>query len=264
MNPTLLLTRNNLNLTKLCVESLRKQDIPTNIYIVDNGSKDGTWQWAEEEHILLDASPLNNGFSEGMNHGLAKIFGELGAEHCLCVGSDTILPTYFYRTLLSLNLPVVSGVQDINGHRVTLEDLSMEPPIQPLRPAPDFSALLFKREAWEAVGPLDCNMRNYASDCDFHVRAHLMGVRMYHAHVPFFHEGSATIRFAPDEERRDISRRADLDRLEFQRKHGVSCQSKEYGLLFREELFGANKEKMLPLPQTSEAALAAPFSALLK
>ena len=55
MNPTLLLTRNNLNLTKLCVESLRKQDIPTNIYIVDNGSKDGTWQWTHPRSITDSA-----------------------------------------------------------------------------------------------------------------------------------------------------------------------------------------------------------------
>jgi len=49
MNYVLMLTRNNLELTKRAVESVRAQDIPTFVCMVDNGSTDGTQEHFEPE-----------------------------------------------------------------------------------------------------------------------------------------------------------------------------------------------------------------------
>jgi hypothetical protein len=150
------------------------------------------------------------------------------------------MPPSYYRLLLELNLPVVSGVQDIDGHRVTMEDLEKPFPVQPINPNPDFSCLLWRKEAWEKLGGLDESMVNYASDCDLHVRAHRLGIIMSHAQIPFFHYGSSTIKNAPPREKRQIEMQADADRMEFYRKYGFHVWSPEYAAQFDERFFGVD------------------------
>jgi hypothetical protein len=183
---------------------------------------------------------VNTGFSYGINVGLKWVFELTGADHCLVPGSDTIMPPSYYRLLLDLNLPVVSGVQDIDGHRVTMEDLDKPFPVQPINPNPDFSCLLWRKEAWEKLGGLDEAMMNYCSDCCAHLRAHRMGLGMFHAQIPFFHFGSATIRNSPPKERRMLDMQADADRLTFAEKYGFTVGSKQYQEQFASELFGVD------------------------
>jgi len=241
MNPVLILTHDNLDLTKQCVESLRKQDIPVSIFIVDNGSSDDTVVYFScVEDIPCMRLQTNTGFSHGINVGLKWVFDAMSADYCLCPGSDTIMPPSYYRLLLELNLPVVSGVQDIDGHRVTMEDLEKPFPVQPINPNPDFSCLLWRKEAWEKLGGLDESMVNYASDCDLHVRAHRLGIIMSHAQIPFFHYGSSTIKNAPPREKRQIEMQADADRMEFYRKYGFHVWSPEYAAQFDEKSFGVD------------------------
>jgi len=242
MNPILVLTHNSLSLTQKCVESIRKQDIETSPFIVDNGSTDGTLEWCQKEFIPCMVFEKNTGFSHGTNVGLSWIFGPMGAEHCLCPGSDVVLPTYYYRSLLELNLPVVSGVQDIDGHRVTMEDLTKSFPVKPVNPNPDFSSILWRKEAWEALGGLDESMFNYCSDCDAHIRAHRKGIGMFHApHIPFYHKGSSTIRNADPKEKRWLNLKADDDRRIFAEKWGHPENGPKYDANFARENFGIDK-----------------------
>lgn len=241
MNPVLILTHNNLDLTKRCVESLLRQDIPTSIFIVDNGSKDGTVEWCRVEDIPCMLSATNKGFSNGINRGLSWVFGAMSSDWCFVPNSDTEFAPWHYRLLLERNLPVVSGVQHINGHRVTLEDLKMVPPIEPIRPNPDFSALLFRREAWEALGGFDERMKNYCSDCDLHIRAHLKGIGMFHSHIPYFHVGSATLNNASTAERKTLQEWQRPDWGVFQEKWGCLPGTPEYDALFAPELFGIKR-----------------------
>lgn len=242
MNPALILTCNNLNLTKDCVASLRKQDIPVDIFIVDNGSIDGSAKWAKEEGILLQAFPTNTGFSNGMNIGLNRIFDEMKADYCLAVNNDVVLPPWYFRMMLESGFPIVSGVQHVNGHRVTLEDLEVPPAILPIRPHPDFSALLFRKEAWQKIGPFDDAMKNYSSDQDYHIRAHRAGIAANHIHVPFYHVGSATIRLGPEEELERI-RRGPRDGEILEAKWGLTDHGgPSYDAMFAPELFGIDRK----------------------
>src|ERR1700688_5036726 len=109
MNPCLILTRNNLDLTKKCAESVRGQDIPTRIYIVDNGSSDGTEGWVMDElheSRIYSLRPLksNMGVSRGWNLELSAMFAE-GLEHVLVLNNDAIVPPWFYRGLLANPYP---------------------------------------------------------------------------------------------------------------------------------------------------------------
>lgn len=228
MNPVLIITHNLLEITKRCVASVREQDIKTTIFIVDNGSTDGTTLWAVQNEIVIESFPGNSGFSVGMNCGLRFIFEELGADYCLCPNNDTVLPRWYYRMLVETGFPIVSGVQGSNGEKHTIEDLSIPPAVDSVRPSPDFCAFLIRRNAWEAIGPFDETMVNYASDCDYHLRGHKLGIEMNHVDIPFYHEGSATIRLGDYFEGLEISARADKDREVFRKKWGFYPGSDDY------------------------------------
>lgn len=229
MNPCLILTRNNLSLTKRCVESIKNQDIETLIILFDNGSTDGTTQWiVGQQGILSTLVPTNIGVSAAWNQGLGMLF-DLGREdHCLVVNNDTVLPPWFYRELLSYNEPFVSGVSVDQ-----MSQIESLPPRCPLVTHPDFSGFLIRRECWERVGPFDERMKLYASDNDWHVRAHRAGVRLWKANVPFYHERSSTLNNASPEERAEIQRQADADRAVFQSIYGCKPWEKAYEELFK-------------------------------
>lgn len=239
MNPVLILTHNCLELTKRCVYSVRKQDIPTVIFAIDNGSTDGSRQWLEDEGILMEARPNNDGVSRGWNSGLSELFDKwprytasavssMAPHHALVLNNDVMLPPHFYGALLQLQLPFVTGASV-----ECIEGLQNKGPYGHPYPAPDFSGFLIRRAAWEKVGPFDESMKHYASDCDWHIRAHKAGIPLMNSGIPFYHERSSTLRNATPEERRVIERQADVDRDAFRAKWGCYPWEESYAAFFR-------------------------------
>jgi GT2 family glycosyltransferase len=231
MNPVLILTRNNLELTKKCVESVRGQDIPTKLYIFDNASSDGTQDWYSNEipPNCTWSQYENLGVSRGWNIVLKKCFEFDDAEHVLVLNNDTIIPPWFYRGLLSFKLPFVSGVG------VDSLAQAMQPGIDVGRPTPnpDFSAFLIRRECWEKVGQFDERMKIYCSDCDYHIRAHRLGVQLSKVNLPYFHINSQTLKRATPEDRAEIEAQAGRDRMVFAEMYGCLPGSPEYEQLFK-------------------------------
>src|SRR5262249_37811048 len=154
-------------------------------FVVDNGSYDGTPKWCFEAGGGCVEFPHNIGVSAGWNQGLENLFG-YGGQHVLVVGNETIFGPWAYRWLLFFNQPFITGVA------VDKMEALREPheTYYGLDPHPDFSCFLIRRECWEKVGPFDESMKLYASDCDYHVRAHKAGVPLYKVCVPFYHERS--------------------------------------------------------------------------
>jgi GT2 family glycosyltransferase len=245
MNPVLLLAHNNLNLTRRCVASIRAQDVPTKIYLLDNGSTDGTYEWAseeEKEEINYTRFPQNRGVSFGWNHILGWLFDKPAiAEHCLCIGTDTIIPPWFFRVLLTY---LSDAVPFITGVAVDDYDLAMNPDAipEPLTPCPDFSGFLISRKCWEVVGRFDESMKHYSSDQDYHIRAWRKGVPLYKVNVRFYHEISSTLKFAEPMDRYEIQMQADKDRARLREKWGAPAGGPAYEALFSSETFGCEKE----------------------
>lgn len=231
MNPVLMLTHNNLALTKRAVQSLDQQDIPNCIYIIDNGSTDGTPQWMGDTFGYMGTwTKQNRGVSYGWNFGLRTFFenrDKYRSEHVLVINNDVILPPWFYRQLLEYDKPFVSGVSVDK-----MEQIEQPAPMGELSIHPDFSAYLIRREAWETVGPFDESMKLYAGDCDWHVQAERAGVKLYGAPVPFYHERSSTLNLASPEERAEIEAQANRDRQRFFEKWGCSPWGAGYDALF--------------------------------
>lgn len=240
MNPVLILTHNCLELTKRCVESVEKQDMPTLIYILDNFYTDGTRQWLEGPSrpagLWYGLFDENIGVSHGWNAGLEFLFssstafnGDL-AQHVLVLNNDTILPSWFYRELLAREVDFVTGVSVESMKQIA------HPPNEPraLVEAPDFSAFLIRRAAWERIGPFDERMKNYYSDNDWHIRAHRAGVPLWNAGLPFYHERSSTLKNAPPREKRDLDLQSVADSEVFASIYGCYPWQPEYAALFQE------------------------------
>ena len=234
MNPVLILAHNGLELTKKCVESLFAQDVPVEPWLFDNGSTDGSYEWMQTElpkGTPIVHNPYNLGVSFGWNYGIEKIL-ECN-DHVFVINNDTAMPPWFCSTLLSYDGPFISGVSV--GR---MEDISSPPPRKELAPCPDFSAWLMRRECWDKVGRFDPSMVMYASDLDYHLRSHRLGVRLMNAGVPFYHERSSTLRLSSPKERRLIEMQADADRMTFYEKWRIQTWSPEYAAQFTPENFG--------------------------
>lgn len=224
MSPVLILTHNCLELTKRCVDSIRRQDVGCDIAIIDNGSTDGTCEWISREGLQAVLFDENRGVSAGWNVGLELAFKT--HDHALIVGNDTVLAPWTYSALLSANVPFVTGVD------VGMDPLPAKPDVFPLSPHPDFSCFLIRRECWEKVGPFDERMVNYCGDTDYHVRAHRLGIPLWKASVPYNHERSSTMRNADPNERIALHAQADHDREVFRSIYGCVPGTEEYSKLF--------------------------------
>lgn len=224
MNPVLILCHNCIELTKRCVESVKNQDLETSLYFVDNGSTDGTADWARAQNPAgFVRFQDNSGVSKGWNLILSIIFSQPEGSHCLIVNNDVVLPPWFYSELLSYKVPFVSGVS-----AMTMERIQEKVPRGPLVTHPDFSAFLIRRSAWQEIGPFDEGMKFYAQDCDYHLRGALADVPLFAANCPFYHERSSTLRSASPEERVEIEGQANRDRAFFLKKWGFPVGSEEY------------------------------------
>lgn len=86
-----ILTYNQLEYTKLCIDSIRKYDIPNSyeIIIVDNHSTDGTVEWLKKQKdIKVKFNDENKGFPAGCNQGI-KISNE--DNDIFLLNNDTVM-----------------------------------------------------------------------------------------------------------------------------------------------------------------------------
>jgi len=229
VNPVLMLTRNNLELTKRAVESVFAQRLRgVSLWVHDNGSTDGTVEWLQESGINTYFAKTNEGVSGPWNRGLRFFFENCRTpyEHVLVLNNDLVLPDYAYAELLSYDVDFVTGVAV--DHPVGPEI----PERMPLTPNPDFSCFLCHRFAWNRIGPFNERMMLYSSDQDYHVRGHRLGIGMWKANCPYFHMRSSTLNNASPQEQAVIRAQADADRATFKAIYGCDAGGPAYEKLF--------------------------------
>lgn len=228
MTPVLILTHNNLELTKKCIESVLNQDVPVDLLVIDNGSTDGTVEWLRTQDFMFLLRHRNAGVSSGWNMGLTFFFHD-GAKNVLVLNNDVFIPPWFLSFLLSYNLPFVSGVS-VDVMSAIQYPSRWETPA----PCPDFSGFLIRQDCYDTVGSFDERMVHYAGDCEYHVRAHRAGIKLLNAGVPFYHERSSTLKNADPEDRTTIVCQANADRQAFREKYGCIPGEPGYNDLFKE------------------------------
>ncbi|WP_068775898.1 glycosyltransferase family 2 protein [Paenibacillus sp. FJAT-26967] len=208
MNRTsiIILTHNQIYLTYLCLESIRRHTPePYEIIVVDNGSTDRTVKYLlGQPDVLLIQNETNLGFAKGCNQGYAAATGDT----ILFLNNDTIvtpgwltrmLSALYSDTIIGMVGPVsnyVSGRQQIPVHYQDFseaEAFSIQHAAQHKGQRSDERrivgfCMLVKREVLEEVGCFDeqYGLGNYEDD-DLCLRVLNSGYRIQIVYDSFIH-----------------------------------------------------------------------------
>ncbi len=227
MNIAIVPVRVSVPMTRACVQSLVDQDIPTTLYLIDNGSEDGCGAFLRTQTGIVQSYVKAKGLSLVWNRALSYCFDQLHLPYALVVNNDTVLRPDTFRWLIADGGPFVTAV----GVDTMEQTRSIDPGAR--RPHPDFSCFLMRREVWETVGPFDESMAIYVSDCDYHIRMHQAGIEAVSISLPFFHEASGTLKHLGNEARDAVCAQADRDREAFQNKWGCLPGTPECTEIFK-------------------------------
>lgn len=205
----ILVTYNGLEVTKNCVESIRKfTNVPYELIIVDNGSTDGTLDYLESQsNINLIRNSENLGFSAGNNIGIKNSKG----DYILLLNNDTIVTENWLKGLLrAINLAPEVGLAGpktnwIFSNTQIVKDANYKTEEELQTFAKDFTdknrnqyeltneklvgfCLLIKKEVIDKVGYLDEDFGtgNFEDD-DYCLRSRLAGYEKIVAGDVFIH-----------------------------------------------------------------------------
>ena len=225
----IVLTFNNLSLTKACLDSLvRWSDYPDlEIITVDNASIDGTPEYLQEferqhQNVKLLLNEKNLGFAAGNNLGLQAASG----DYLVMLNNDTVVTPGWALTLLRYlqtdeSIGMIGPVTNNIGNEAKIDiqydssaemlPLAMNYTIKhmgqtiPLRTAAFFCAMM-SRKVFEQVGPLDEMFgRGFFEDDDYCRRIELLGLRIVCAEDVFIHHQlSASFDKLKQQERQEL------------------------------------------------------------
>jgi GT2 family glycosyltransferase/SAM-dependent methyltransferase len=225
----IVVTYNNLELTRACLESLDEysQYEPLEIIVVDNASSDGSpiflSEWcANGQNRRLILNEDNKGFAAANNQGLAIASG----EYLVLLNNDTYVTPGWIRTLIrhlqrdkgiGLIGPVTNNIG--NEAKIDIAYSSMEKMHQesaaytrrhigqtyPLKTAAFFCVML-PRSTYEQVGALDEAFgRGFFEDDDYCRRVEQLGLRVVCAEDVFIHHHlSASFNKLKQQDRRKL------------------------------------------------------------
>jgi len=212
----IILTLNNLEYTKKCIESIRKYTVePYELIVVDNGSTDGTVEYLESlPDIKLVKNSTNLGFAIGNNIGMRLANG----DYIVILNNDTIVTNGWLTRLIACaesepsvgivgpRSNFVSGPQMVvevpyNNDMEAMQEFAREwsfenAGIYEQVPRAVGFCMLVKKEVIDRIGGFDpyYEIGNFEDD-DFCVRAQLAGFEIMVAHDVFIHHyGSKTFK----------------------------------------------------------------------
>lgn len=236
-------TYNNLTVTRLCLESLLAGTTgPTfDLIVVDNASTDGTLAYLSAlaqqcNRIRLIANAVNRGFAAANNQALAVAKGEV----LVLLNNDTIVPPGWLlplvRHLEDLTVGLIGPVTNRIGNEAEIETEyatygemlefarnhvrrheGRRFDIQTLC----MYCLAMRRDAFERLGPLDERFDiGLLEDDDYSMRAHAAGYRVVCAEDVFVHHfGQAS--FGNLVASGEYGRILEANRVQFREKWGV-------------------------------------------
>lgn len=248
----LMVTHNNLHLTKEAVKSCLAQEPHTHLLIVDNNSTDGTQDWLRSKaiHSMSVTSPHSLAYC--WNMGLRYLF--TNSDEVLVVNNDIILRSDTHDSLrfyASTKYLQIAGEEDTDRYgynegfvtaRSVDSTLKLRTPgdtnalnlLDTANPHPDFSCFMITKQTFKRVGDFDEKMfPAYYEDNDYHVRMHRAGIKAISIDLPFVHHGAQTIKNCSRWERRQIEIGSARNAERFYKKYGCLPTSPEYADLFK-------------------------------
>lgn len=236
-----------LELTVPCIKSVMAQTIPVSVLVVDNQSTDDVSTKLKRKFptegmrsIMMQYYPRRASVAKVWNRALAWGFAQ-GYDRVLVINNDVELPMDCYQVLSGYleehpEVGMATGV----GVR-TREEMDARKPGDKLndRPHPDFSCFMIRDQCWERLLGFDEGFEGaYYEDGDFHVRAHLNGIKLMSAGMPYLHHASQASKLAGEGERWAIGEYHKRNKKRFVEKWGCDMGSDAYGEIFKAERFG--------------------------
>ena len=238
-----IVTYNNLAVTKLCLESLfRNTDYPNyEVIIVDNNSVDGTQKYLqglneERDNVVIILNEGNNGFARANNQGIEASTG----EYLVLLNNDAIVPQgWLSRLLAHLSDPQVGlagPVTNFVGNEAKIavnyqtwaemEDFAQRQVWQHHQEVAEIHMLAMfcvalRKEVFEKVGPLDEQFGiGMFEDDDYSVRIRQLGYRVICVADAFVHHfGQASFgKLIPGG---DYDRLFNTNREKYEKKWGI-------------------------------------------
>lgn len=225
-----------LDLTKDAVATVLNQDIPVDVFLVDNGSTDdgATWESLQDlarfPNVCITRHMVNRPPVKIANEMMADIFGRLGYRHVLGIPNDVILPTFLYREFLKWPRGIVTGSMTDDRNY----DIEAPVHVDATSENTPLAVALYRRWAYDALIDkdgyfFDERYEHYCSDCDWALRTASCGIRGVQLNVPYYHYGSASHRLAPADDGERMRSVANTDRQKFTEKWGFGVADLEYG-----------------------------------
>lgn len=199
-----MLSWNNLELTRRCVESLRRHtDVPSELILVDNGSTDGSAEYATSAAEVAVHNDTNLGFAAGMNSGLAEANG----TYVAFINNDTVFPPHWASRLIESfesggNPGIVMPAVTAAGNPVTVRESpgTEQIVLTPFGEFPSGVVYMMRTETIRALGGWNEDYQTASAedlDLSFTVWAHDLDV-VLDERVLVEHESQATVRNLPD------------------------------------------------------------------
>jgi len=241
----LILTHNNLEVTKLCLESISKwTDYPNyEIIVVDNASSDGTIEYLAQEqqrnnHFKVIFNDVNVGFSRGNNQAIDLSSG----EYIVLLNNDCIVTEGWLTNLIKkLDDPMIGAVGPVTNfsgnesrievpyhdldemhlfaHKYTREHSGESFEIKMLT----MFCIAMRRDLIDRIGKLDerYGMGMFEDD-DFSLRIRQAGYKLICIKDVFIHHfGNVTFRLFGEENYRRL---LEENRKKFEEKWGITWQ----------------------------------------
>lgn len=199
-----MLSWNNLELTRRCVESLRRHtDVPSELIIVDNGSTDGSAEYATSAADVAVRNDTNLGFAAGMNSGLAEANG----TYVAFINNDTVFPPRWASQLIEsfesgghpgIVMPAVTAA----GNPVSVRESpgTEQVVLTPFGEFPSGVVYVMRTETIRRLGGWNEDYLTASAedlDLSFTVWAHGLDI-VLDERVLVEHESQATVRNLPD------------------------------------------------------------------
>ena len=227
----IILTFNNLDLTRACLDSvLERSDYPNlEVIVVDNASSDGTSAYLEDfarrhPDVRVVLNRENLGFAAGNNVGLSIATG----DYLVVLNNDTVVTQGWVMTLLrhfqnDPSLGIVGPVTNNIGNEARIETryqsiaempgealrytLANMGKTYPMRTAA-FFCVMFPRSVYELCGPIcEDYGRGFFEDDDYCRRVESIGKRVVCVDDVFIHHHlSASFNKLKDSERQELFR----------------------------------------------------------
>ncbi len=239
MAAILIISRNNLHLTKAAVRTALAQTVQCEVLVLDNASSDGTVAWLKsKEGIHVGYFITQRSLAACWNFGLKLLFNQ-GHKEVLVINNDVELRADTYSTLRfgligNTDCGIVSGVSTDSRDKAGVPgDRSLVGAWEGRREHPDLSCFMIHKGCTDIVGWFDESYYPaFCEDLDYHVRMHRKGIKAVCVDLPVYHVRSQTLKQADAAEAARIMRGADESRARFRNHYGCLPGSKEYEALF--------------------------------